>query len=163
MSLPAFATVGDLIERRPGGVSEGDRARAQAALDDASALIRAEVGADWLDPDDSLRLAVNVPGIFLSVACSAARRAFDNPDGLQSEQLASGYQAAYANSSSDVYLTAAERRVIRKAAGISTLWTQSTTRDPDGLGLETANVADGPTTLVPVDPPGQPVPWTTEV
>lgn len=158
--LPAFARVEDLAARRPGGVLEGDRPRAQAALDDASTLIRTEVGKDWVNETDPTKLAADVPAIFLTVACHAAKRAIDNPEGVQSEALAQGYSASYANSSSDVYLTKAETAKVRKGAGLSNVWTLPTTRDPEKLGLETASVVEGAGgEFLPVEPDGEPILW----
>lgn len=160
--LPAFASIDDLTARRQGGVRDGERSRAQAALEDASALIRTEVGNDYVDTTgDTPVLLTTVPDIFLSVTCSAARRALDNPDGLQAETLGP-WSGTYANSSGDVYLTTAERRLVRKGAGVSQVFTLATTRDPDCLGLETPPVTlYGPTgaEFVDVDPLGEPILW----
>lgn len=157
--LPPFATLEDLAQRRPGGV--GDHARAAAALDDASTLIRAETGKNWVDANDAAKLAADLPPIIQAVTCSVARRVIDNPDGIQTEALGS-YSVTLANASGDVYLTKTERRLVRKAAGLSEIWTQPTTRDPDNLGTETASVlpyGPGGQVLVDVDPAGDAILW----
>jgi hypothetical protein len=139
MTLPAFATLEAFAARLPGGVSDDDETRARAALDDASTLIRAEAGKDWVTDDEPAVLADDLPDIVVTVCIAAARRAFTNPDGIRSESLLS-HSVTLADSSADVYLTTAERRMIATAAGrtgggISTL---STTRGP----LETAGCGD---------------------
>lgn len=155
--LPAFASVEDL-EARMGDV---DDARAQAALDDASAFIRAEAGKDWAIED---ALDDDVPDVIVAITLKAARRALENPEGVTKESVGT-YSVGYANSSSDVYLSSEERRLIRRAAGKSGLWTQATTRsDPATAGLDTpgppdyvrCGVAD---TYLPVEPPGAPIPF----
>lgn len=139
-SLPAFADVADLAARIPGGIKDGDDDRAQAALDDASALIRAESGTDW---------ASDFPDIVFTVTLRAALRAFTNPGGLQQESV-QGWSGSFANSSTDVYLTSNEKRLVRSAAGRNTLMVQSTTRGP----LETRGVCDPYANWSPPEPTG---------
>lgn len=128
MSLPALASLEALSDRTPGGIGEDDETRAQAALDDASALIRAEAGDDWVTDDDPPELDEDaLPDVVVTVCCAAARRALVNPDGVTQESL-DGYSTSYRNDSADVYLTKAERRLVRSAAGRGGLWAQPTTR-----------------------------------
>lgn len=130
MALPAFASIEDL-EARMGPMS--DPARAQAALDDASALIRAEAGETWVDDDGTL--AADVPGVLLTICCKAARRSLANPDGVTSESI-EDYSVSFGNTSPDVYLTKAERAMVRRAAGRNSVGTLATSRG----NLETAAV-----------------------
>ena len=127
--MDALAPIEDFADRVPGGIGSADTARAQAMLDDASALIRAEAGMTW-DGE-------TVPDVVKTICLSAAKRAFLNPDGINSLSL-DGNAATFATGSPDVYLTKAEIRAVRTAAGRSVLWTQSTTRtegdDDDGTG-----------------------------
>lgn len=155
-SLPAFATIEDLADRRPSGVSVADRPRAQAALVDASNLIRAETNKTWVDDTNQLDA---VPPIFLTITCRSALRAFDNPDAIQSEAI-TNYSVTLANASADVYLTKTERALIRKAAGLGGVFALATTRS-DAVGLDTANVGCGDGTVyLPVEPqPGEPIAW----
>lgn len=139
-SLPPFADVDDLADRIPGGIKDDDIARAEAALDDASTLIRAEAGKDW---------ASDFPDIVFTVTLRAALRAFTNPAGLQQESV-QGWSGSFANSSTDVYLTSNEKRLVRAAAGRNTLMVQSTTRGP----LETQNVCDPYANWSPPEPKG---------
>ncbi len=97
----------------PSGVSDADSARAQAALDDASALIRAEAGITWVNDDDEL---TDVPDILVTLTCKAAQRVIVNPDG-QSQSQTGPFGGAWANASSDVYLTKYEKNLVRRAAG----------------------------------------------
>ena len=151
MTLPALAAFDDLAARLPGGIDEdNDGARARAALADASALIRSIAGKTWTttNDDDETVLADDIPDIVVSVCIAAARRAFTNPDGIRSESTGS-YSAAYADSSGDVYLTKAEQAHIRRAAGRTGVWAMPTTR----------TTADADDIYLPVDPPGEPMPF----
>jgi hypothetical protein len=117
-SLPAFVTVEELAARMPGGLADADRARAQAALDDASTLIRLEAGTAWAadgtidfgDLDDWKQDVVT------AVAIAAARRALENPDGA-TEMSIGDASMKLANDSNDVFLKAAEKSAIRSIAG----------------------------------------------
>lgn len=134
MSLPALADLEALAARLPGGIAEADEPRAQAALDDASALIRAEAGEDWVTDTDELDTD-ELPDVAVTVCLAAARRAFVNPDGVTSEAI-DGYQTQYRNDSADVYLTRAERRLVRLAVGRGVIGAQPLTRGE----VETATV-----------------------
>jgi hypothetical protein len=110
--LPPFASLDDL-ETRTGPVD--DATRAEAALDDASALIRAEAGKTWVTSD---ALDADTPDILVVVCITVARRVIENPNGVASESLGDA-TISYENASGDVYLTAGEKRLVRRAAGIS--------------------------------------------
>lgn len=127
MTLPAFAAPEDLANRIPNGITAGDEPRAQAALDDASALIRAEAGKTWCTDGE---LDDDVPDIVVTITLKSAQRAFTNPDGQTQEQTGQ-WMASYANASPDVYLTERERTLVRRAAGRSGVWVQPTTRGPE--------------------------------
>ncbi len=116
MSVPALAELEDL-EARMGPLS--DPSRAQAALDDASALIRSEADVDWLDDDGVLEA---VPPVIVMICCKAAQRALTNPGGVSQESLGS-FSQQYANASPDVYLTRAERRLVRRETGSQVIGT----------------------------------------
>jgi len=120
MSLPALAPVEDL-EVRLG--KSCDRPRAQAALDDASALIRAEAGQTWVDADGNLD---GVPDIIVTLAMKVARRAVLNPDGHTSESVG---PFSVSMAPGDVYLLDSEKRIIRQTVGqFGTIGVLSTTR-----------------------------------
>lgn len=111
-----------------------DPARAQDALDHASALIRVEADLTWVDDDGEFE--ADRPDILKFVCLSAAQRALTNPDGLQSQSVI-GYSETRAHASPDVYLTKGERRDVRRAAGKSSVGTLATSRGD----LETAAVS----------------------
>ena len=114
-SLPALVSLDDFALRL-GGLAESDEDRAQACLDDASALVRAEAGGeDWVDTEGALEA---VPDVIVAVCVAAAMRAFRNPEGVRTESIGT-YSVAYADTSTAVFLTEGERRIIRRAAGIS--------------------------------------------
>lgn len=158
--LPAFATVDDLELRLPQAISNVDRPRAQAALDDAASLIREAGGKDWVTDDDPPVLD-DPPDILLTICCRAALRSFVNPEGV-SQEAAGPFSRSIANASSDVYLTKNEVAQVRRAAGKVGLGTIQTTRGDletrpvlcDGAGRE--GVAD---VYVDVEPAGQPLPF----
>jgi hypothetical protein len=83
-----------------------------------------------------------------------------NPEGTIQDSTGP-FARTFANSSSDVYLTAAEKAQVRSAAGKPALSTITTTRGP----IETTPVLCGPgnegvsDVYVPVDPPGQDLPF----
>lgn len=66
------------------------------------------------DPDDSG--PAEVPGIVVSVAVAAARRAMQNPDGIASESLGA-HSVSYEGGASSFELTSQERRIVRREAG----------------------------------------------
>lgn len=120
MALPPFADTDDLAARLPAGVVVDDT-RAEAALDDASALIHMESNEAWVEDG---ALIADVPAIAKMVCCKAAIRALVNPSQMQ--QQATG---PFSSSFGDVYLTTRERDMLRQAAGgTSGLWTLATTR-----------------------------------
>lgn len=125
-----LADVPDL-EARLGRVFTGDEiGRVNAVLDDASALVRDEAGRTWIDPDtDSLTA---VPGSVRAVVLRAAERAMRNPQGFSAES-AGDYSYQRTNVEPGVYLTDAERAIVRKAIGRTGLWTQPVTRGDDYL------------------------------
>lgn len=133
--LPSLATVEQFEVRIPGGVEVGDYARAQAALDDASSLVRTEASVTWVNAAGEL---FEVPDVAVTVAIAAARRAFVNPDMIASESI-QDYSTTFSSSSSDIYLTKAERLAIRRITARSGLWTLATTRTD--VGSDTPSVS----------------------
>jgi hypothetical protein len=115
MTLPAFAAVSDLEVRlglEPGSLENEDLARAQAALDDASTLVRAEAGKSWVDEDNNSV----APAPVVAISIRAALRAFRNPDGVGSESLGGLYTYSYAKGEASIYLTEDEVAIVKKAA-----------------------------------------------
>lgn len=136
------------IEARLGVVSTADIERARAALVDASALVRAEAGMNWLDEDGGL---LDVPDLIQTVTLSVAVRLYRS-DGLRSESIA-GYSVAYTDPGvAGLALTADERRLVRQAVGRSSTSVSSVAfEDPWPLTAGYVPVLDG-------DP--LPNPWT---
>lgn len=150
MTLPALAST-DALGVRLGGTLDGaDLSRAQAALDDASTLIRAIAGTDWVIDDDPPVLATDLPDIVASVCLAVAERKYRNPDALRSEQLGS-YQVAY-DSGSGIFLTTDEAALIRRAIGTAAV---------GSVAMEGPFDAVIPNQFVPVEPDGDPMPWVT--
>jgi len=105
-----LASVDDLGVRLGLNLSGVEQARALAALDDASALIRSEAGEDW-DGEP-------IPPVIVSIALQVAFRAYRNPDGVTQTSVGD-VSVSYTRDgvAGQVWLTDAERRQIRKAAG----------------------------------------------
>jgi hypothetical protein len=149
--MDPLATIPDL-EARLGKTFAGDElVRAQAVLDDATELVRAEVGyLIWIDPDTGDLLVNLVPGAVRAVVLRVAERAMRNPGGFSSES--SGDYTYQRNNvqGSGAYLTEGELRILRRAVGRRGLWTQPVTRNDlyaDTVFLEDSNGCE----LFPVD------------
>jgi hypothetical protein len=161
--LPAFASIEDLEARLPGGLSGDDTERAQAALADAASLIRAETSKAYVNEDGDLDLPTGADAwradTLVRVNLSAAVRALVNPDGVKAEQIVS-YRYELGNDSPDVYLTASEKRAVRKAAGLVGLAAVATTRGPlETPGPGTCGAWATAETYLPVSPAGSPIPF----
>lgn len=161
MSMPAFASVADLIARGVDiDIAEGeelsaDQTRAQAALDDVSTLIRQAAGKTWVTDEE---VDADVPDIVFTVCCAAAKRAYDNPDNVRTDTYPDYTETLAGDVVGGVELTDTEIKQVQQAAGNSApgLWTLSTTRGP----LETAGPCDEYDTpvLLPTDS-GDPIAW----
>lgn len=128
--LPALAEVSDL-EARLGldaeSLTGADLTRAQAALDDASALVREETRADWVDPAD----LITAPAPLVRVVLGAALRTYRNPD-AEISQTVGPFSRTLKSSEVGVYLTPSELAIVRRYRKEPTgLWTQRTTRGED--------------------------------
>jgi len=123
MPAAALAEVTDLEDRLGREITtDSERARAEAALDDASALVREEGRPDWTSQ--------TVPQAVVAVVLTAALRVMRNPEGFASEQIgAYSYQRAYGEALG-VYLSDAEKAIVRRYRNTRSagLWTQPTTR-----------------------------------
>lgn len=106
---PALSALETRLGLAAGTLDGEDRARAEAALDDAAILILAE-----LPPATAAAWATDAPGVATLVALKAARREFENPRGVNQETL-EGHTIGLSESSG-VYLTAREISQIRRAA-----------------------------------------------
>lgn len=94
--------------------------RAQAALEDASSLVRAEAGKSYTDEAHAV-LDENIPDIIVSITLAASQRAFNNPQGATQASIGDvSVSFSRDGSAGTVFLTKAEQRAIRKAAGRNT-------------------------------------------
>lgn len=151
MARPALATVDDLELLL--GESIADPGQAEARLQQASELVRAYAGLDWLnDAQDELTL---VPGAIPFVVCGIVERATQNPTGVTQESTGPFSRSFGPDAASRIYLTDADKRIIRRAAGAQPLAVISTTRGPmetpDVFDYET--VADGLSGVTEADDP----------
>lgn len=121
--LPALATLEQLADRLGMAVDELNEARAQAALDDASVLVRSETGFTWVDAEGEL--IEDVPDIAVAICLAVAKRAYENPSGA-TQKTVGDVSVTYPETSA--YLTLDERRVLSRLRSTGALWTIATTR-----------------------------------
>jgi len=121
--MPPLASFGMLARKLgalPEDFDETERERGEALLDEASELIRDVAEKTWLTADGALD---GVPRRVATICVAAAARGFENPHGLTQRSLgdsSKSYDRAKREGGEVVYLTEAEERAVRKAAGIST-------------------------------------------
>jgi hypothetical protein len=120
--MAPLATLED-FQARHGLLAEEDNGQVEALLVDASAFIRGEAGtgdADWAADDAAGD--VEVPPVIRAVCVQVAYRAWANPDSIAREQIGDMSRTYRGNDQSDaMWLTANERRMIRKAANGTTI------------------------------------------
>ncbi|MEU7200270.1 hypothetical protein [Streptomyces sp. NPDC045470] len=103
------------LEARMGRTLAGEeRVLAQAALADASAMVRA-FGLPWPDP-------AKAPDVAVAITLAAAERRTRNPDGYRSEMQGSYQYQLPASTPAGVALTDGEVRLLRSAVGVSGLF-----------------------------------------
>jgi len=133
--LPPLASLQE-FSARLGYTPEGVEAeRAEALLDEASELIRDEAGEDWVDSDSGLGL---VPRRVVKICLAVAYRAFVNPEALTQRGIGDSnksYDRTRREGGEAVYLTEAERKAIRRAAGASTFTAVTLTSPYSGEGV----------------------------
>lgn len=151
--LPTLAQVEALEARLGVSFSGTDFGRALGALQDASALIRAEAGQDWLDDDgnpDFGGLSAAEIATLESVCLAVALRAYRNPSGaVQSSVGDVSVSFGRDSATGAVFLTEADRRVIRRVAGLSSVV---------AVALTTPYMGEAVNYYVPVDYGGDPFP-----
>ncbi|CCQ44670.1 hypothetical protein ARTSIC4J27_597 [Pseudarthrobacter siccitolerans] len=112
MSLPLPPPVSALEARLglpAGTLLDEDKARAEAALEDATVLALAEVSET-----KATAWELDAPKVVRLVILKAARREFENPRGLETESL--GEHSVGISETSGVYLTGREIVQIKRAA-----------------------------------------------
>ena len=110
-----------------------DLAQVEALISDASALVNQVARTDFADVTS---FPAGVPGTVVAVVAQILRRALDNPGELTAEQIgAYGWQSQHSSSISGgaIYLTRAERRSVRTAAGLPSFIAMPMTADPDAV------------------------------
>lgn len=128
MALPPLATPEDLEYRLGREFTDAELPRVEAALDDASALVRLEAGQTWIDPTTGL--VTGLPDAIRTVVLRVAERVIRNPQGFRSESAGDySFQRYDADDGGGPYLTDREIAIIRKAMGRTGLWTQPLERD----------------------------------
>lgn len=110
-----------------GSLADEDKIRAEAALEDATTLVLAEVS-----PARATLWASAAPRVVALVVLKAARREFDNPRGITQETL--GEHSVGLSESSGVYLTVRELAQVRRAASGRLLGFVGSVRTPSGYG-----------------------------
>jgi nucleotide-binding universal stress UspA family protein len=96
--------------------------RAAELLDEASELARDVAGMTWAS--ETTGVVTGVPRRVRSIVVEAAYRAFTNPEGLTQRSIgdsAKSFDRSGREGGEIVYLTTAEEKAIRKAAGTSSL------------------------------------------
>jgi len=145
-----FAEVDELAARLGRQLDDSELVRALAVLEDASALVREEVGYTvWIDADTGVLDESLVPASVRAVVLRAAERAMRNPGGFSAES-SGDYSYQRTGVQIGVYLSEAEIRTLRRAVKRTGLWTQPVTRGdcyPDVVFLEDSYGAE----LFPVD------------
>jgi hypothetical protein len=114
VTLPPLAPVSALETRlgvAAGTLTGADLARAQAALDDASALVRAEAGSPLVDADGT---TITAPAGAIAVAIASAKRVYLNPDGLAGYSV-EGYSEQQPHGATGVILTSDETAAVAAA------------------------------------------------
>lgn len=109
---PALSELETRLGLAVGELIGPEKTRAENALEDATALALAEVS-----PTTSSRWTLDAPAVVRVVVLKAARREFENPEGLRQENL--GERGFMVDVASGVYLTAQEIGQLIRAAGRS--------------------------------------------
>lgn len=109
-----LATIEQLQVRLGRTLSGTELALAQAALADASALVRT-YGLPWPNP-------ATAPDVAVSITLAAAERRVRNPEGYRMEMEGSYQYQLPASAPTGVALTDAEIRVLERLSGSGGLW-----------------------------------------
>lgn len=114
-----FVTFDEFQVRYENTVPAADEERLGALLEDACALAADITGTTYEDGSGS-----EVPGAVVATVCTAVRRAYENPTGLQGETIGdyswrSGYTGTTGSATTGMYFTQSEARIMRRAAGKS--------------------------------------------
>ena len=126
--MELFADVAELEARLGRQLDSTELDRARAVLEDASALVREEVGYSvWIDADTGETSYALVPASVKAIVLRAAERAMRNPGGFSAES-SGDYSYQRTGVQIGVYLSEGEIRTLRRAVKRTGLWTQPVTR-----------------------------------
>lgn len=129
--MDLLASIPDLEARLGRNIVPSELPRAIAVLEDATELVRGEVGYTvWADSVTGETVVSLVPGSVRAVVLRAAERAMRNPGGFASESNGD-YSYQRTGVQPGVYLTDGELKILRRAVGRRGLWTQPVTRGDD--------------------------------
>lgn len=136
MSLPALATVDDILARAPELTDALNTNQAEALLADASAIIRAYAKREWVS-EDGQELA-DVPDGITGICAMMVIRALRGPDADVRQETVGNYSVTYGYRAGErLYLTKAEKTLIRTAvSGSAGAFTISTHGEVGYLGQE---------------------------
>lgn len=115
---PPLLSLEDYETRLGRDLSAAEQGQVTALLDDVSAEIRDVAGEDFLDEAEALE---DVPPTIVAVTYRAVRRAAENPRGLSGETLGDYSWQGAGGSAAGVFLSAGERRAVRRAVGRSSV------------------------------------------
>jgi hypothetical protein len=121
--LGPLAEVDELEDRLGRALTtDAERARAEAALDDASALVRGEGNPGWV--------AGSVPQAVVAVVLTAALRVVRNPEGFVAETIGAYNYRLPEQGALGIYLSEAEKQIVRRFRTTrgNGLWTQQLSR-----------------------------------
>jgi hypothetical protein len=123
-----LAEVDDLAARLGRQLADTELVRAVAVIQDASALVREEVGYTlWTDAVTGETNYALVPASVRAIVLRAAERAMRNPGGFSAES-SGDYSYQRTGVQIGVYLSDGEIRALRRYTQRSGLWTQPVTR-----------------------------------
>lgn len=105
-------TLADFTARHEETLSTAEQARVTTLIDDASALVIAAVNDSTITDTWEPNLA---PDAVVPVVYRMVRRAFVNPDGMESETI--GPYTWRSGREPGIFMTKEERREVRRAAG----------------------------------------------
>ena len=112
-----------------GDLTGASLARATAAIADATALVLSEVSDAKAHAWEAA-----APKVITTIILKAARREFENPQGLRTETV--GEHGITVDEASGVYLTPGEVVKVRRAAGASAAGFTGTVRTPSGYSWD---------------------------
>ena len=156
ITTPPLVTFDDVADRLGDPIDDIDANRLDAAIDDASALVRTVARQTWLN--DAETAVEDVPDAIVTVVANVARRGYRNPLGIVHE-TEGPFSARYGEDAAQgIYLTDAERELVESFRTTSGLWSMRTSRDDatsSSVDWWEVEGAEGPTPtegIVPREP-----------